>query len=209
VSDSSPVKWATVVLAAGGSERWGGRPKALLPVGPERAVERVVRLAHQASSGPVVVVAGSASEELAGVLRRLPAQVVWNDRWVDGRTGSVQRGVAEVHPSSDVLLWPVDHPFVEAKTLAVLALVEERDAVAAWFIPTFQGSAGHPVLWRAPVSRLVLELRASQPLRAMLPRLGPQVRRVNVADPGVVENDDTPEAYHRALERFRNAEAGA
>ena len=183
-------------------------PKGLLEVGPEVAVHRIARLCHEAGYAPVRVVVGDALAAISRALSDTGARVVENPAWRSGRTGSVQAGLRGLEPEVDVLLWPVDHPFVEAKTLRELERAEGRDAMAVWFIPAYEQAAGHPVLWRGLVTPRVMALPSSRPLRALLPELGPQVARIPVDDPGVVENVDTPELYSRARLRFtRRTEA--
>jgi len=63
------------IVLCGGSSRRMGRPKVMLPFGPERMLQRVVRLMGEAVR-PVIVVAGPGQE-----LPKLPAEVrVLRDR---------------------------------------------------------------------------------------------------------------------------------
>ncbi len=187
-----------LILAAGGSTRMGGEVKALLRIGAETAVERLVRIAREAGFEPAVVV-GAHARSVEGALSRQFVRMVFNDRWSEGRTGSIQAGLGGVAPGLAVLLWPVDHPFVQAKTLRRLREVADRDALGVWFIPSFQGQSGHPVLLRSPVLARILSLPPEFALRRLLPEFGPQVVRLEVADRGVTENVDTQESYHRLL----------
>ena len=196
---------AAVIPSAGASTRFHGFPKACLRVGDETAIVRIVRMALEAECSPVVVVAGPHSPEIQRALGGAPVHLVRHTDWARGRTGSIQAGLQEVPDGDDVLLWPVDHPFVDAKSLAALSAAQESDDLAVWFIPMYLGQGGHPVYLRAAARPAVQALGPSDPLRRLLPELGPQVRRIPVADPGVVENCDTPEAYGRYLERWRSA----
>ena len=190
---------AGLILAAGESSRLGGESKALLAVGDRSAVRRVAEVSLAEGLNPVVVVVGAHRSSIAHELRGLPVVLVEAEDWYEGRTASIQSGVRSLPPGSDVLFWPVDHPFVHARTIAALEAVKAHDALGVWFIPTYRGGGGHPVLWRGFVSSHVLELRTDAPLRSLLPEFGVQVRRFQVEDPGVVANIDTPEAYREAL----------
>jgi len=194
---------ATLVLASGASERFGGFPKACLDIGGEPAVRRIARLARDAGASPVVVVVGPHAPEVRRALGSEPVAIVENDGWAAGRTGSVQAGLERVPEGDDILLWPVDHPLVGPETLADLADARIRDRLAIWFIPVFRGESGHPVLIGHEARSAVEALAPATPLRAVLPHLGPQVRRVPVHDPGVVANLDTPEAFRLAVDRWR------
>ncbi len=194
----SPTRGVALILAAGASSRLGGEPKSLLPVGPERAVERLVRVARESGWEPTVVV-GAHADRVEPVARTAGARVARNDGWALGRTSSVHAGLLAVGTDRPVLLWPVDHPFVQAKTIFHLANAAERDAMGVWFIPTFEDRGGHPVLLAPPGLGRVMALGPEEPLRHLLPELGPQVVRLPVDDPGVLRNVDTWEEYRAGL----------
>jgi molybdenum cofactor cytidylyltransferase len=151
---------------------------------------------------PVVVVVGPHHAPIADELRGLPVELVDSELWYEGRTASIQSGLRAIPAGADVLLWPVDHPFVSARTLDLLSDARDTDALGVWFVPTYQGQGGHPVLWKDHVRADVLELRPDAPIRALMPELGPQVRRVSVDDPGIIENIDTPEEYRNAFDAW-------
>jgi molybdenum cofactor cytidylyltransferase len=197
---------AALILSGGASTRFGGLPKALLSTGEKSSVRRLAEVCLAEGADPTVVVVGTHREPVAHELRGLPVDLVEAEDWYEGRTASVHAGLRAIPEDRDVLLWPVDHPFVLTRTVDTLLSVRERDALAVWFIPTHQGRGGHPVLWRASVRPDVMELRSDAPLRALLPEFGPQVRRVAVEDAGVVANVDTPEQYYAALDLWRDRE---
>ena len=114
----------------------------------------------------------------------------------------MQSGLRAIPPGYDVLLWPVDHPFVSLRTLDLLGAARDSDVLGLWFVPTYHGEGGHPVLWKDRVRADVLELRPDAPIRALIPELGPQVRRIAVDDPGVLASIDTPEEYRDAYDSW-------
>ncbi len=194
-------EWDAIVLSAGASARWGGRPKALLPIGRETALERVVRLARAAGAARTAVVVGRHADELRPLVSR-DVEVLANPQWERGRTGSVQVGLRWAEGAEGVLLWPVDHPFVDGETAAQLLATARRDALALWTLPTFEGRGGHPVAIRREAFGEVLDLDPARPLRTVLRRLGVQVARVPVRDPGVIDSSDTPDEYRDGLARW-------
>ena len=190
-----------LVLCAGASARWAGRPKALLDVGGETALGRVVRRLRSAGVSEVRVVTGSHDASIRdGVPSELRSSVDWrvNAHPEDGRTGSIQRGLEDLPSTARVILWPVDQPLARAETLPHLLSVLDEDLLALWVLPEFLGRGGHPVVLAPEAVRAVGRLSPSTPLRTLLPHLGPQVRRVPVDDPGVVVNLNTPAEYYEA-----------
>ena len=128
------------------------------------------------------------------------------EQWREGRTASLQAGLSALPDDSDLLFWPVDHPFVSDRTIDRLFAAQASDALALWFLPEYEGRGGHPVLWKARLRSDLLALRPDAPVRSLIPEFGPQVRRVRVDDPGVIANVDTPEEFRVALEEWRRRE---
>jgi len=193
---------SALLLSGGASSRFGGYPKALVSTGERSAVRRMAEIALDRGLDPVVVVVGPHHHPIADALRPLAVQLVDSEQWFEGRTASVQAGLRALPAERDVLLWPVDHPFVSTRTLDLLSAARDSDELGLWFIPTYHGESGHPVLWKDRVRNEVLELRPDAPIRALIPELGPQVRRVAVDDPGVLANIDTPERYREAYDAW-------
>jgi len=197
---------AALVLSGGESSRFGGFPKALLSIGPETAVHAVVARCRDRGFDPVVVVTGAHPGPIAHAVRDLRATVVTAENWRDGRTASLQAGLAAVPPEADLLFWPIDHPFVSDRTIDSLLAARDSDPLAVWFLPEWEQRGGHPVLWRSTIRRDLLALRPDAPIRSLIPEFGPQVRRVRVDDPGVLANVDTPEEFREALDAWRRRE---
>lgn len=154
------------------------------------------------------MVVGPHGQEVGAVLKHSPASLVANSDWEQGRTGSIQAGLREIAPDDDVLLWPVDHPFVELSTVADMLRTASSDSLTWWFIPTFHDQGGHPVLLRRELRPMIEQLGADEPLRTLAPRLGIYVRRLPVEDPGILESADSPEEYLTAVQRWRLRQEG-
>jgi molybdenum cofactor cytidylyltransferase len=174
----------------------------LVSAGERSAIRRMAEMSLDQGFDPVVVVVGPHHHPISEELRGIAVELVDSEQWYEGRTASVQSGLRALPSGADVLLWPVDHPFVSARTLERLAATRDSDALGLWFVPTYRGEGGHPVLWKNRVRAEVLELRPDAPIRALIPELGPQVRRVAVDDPGVLASIDTPEEYRDAFDAW-------
>ena len=108
----------TVVVAAGGGTRFGGR-KQYERLGAERVLDWAIRAARRASDGVVLVV----PPDLAGVPEPAADVVVAG---ADTRSGSVRRGLAAVPADADVIVVhdaarPVPVPEVWDRVLAAVA----------------------------------------------------------------------------------------
>lgn len=199
---------AALVLSGGESSRFGGFPKALLPIDSETVVHSIAQRCLARGFDPVVVVAGAHHGPIAHAVRDLDVAVVNAENWREGRTASMQAGLAAIPEDRDLLFWPVDHPFIADRTLDSLFAARDSDPLAVWFIPESEERGGHPVLWRSVVRSDLLALRPDAPIRSLIPEFGPQVRRVRVDDPGALANIDTPEEFRAALDDWRRRGGG-
>jgi molybdenum cofactor cytidylyltransferase len=122
--------------------------------------------------------------------RELGLGVVVNPLPERGMASSVALGFAALADGDTdaAWLWPVDHPGVRAETLAQLIAALGTHAAA---VPRFAGRGGHPPL---VARRLWQQLAACGDLpdgaRGVL--AAADVVRVDVDDPGVVRDVDTP-----------------
>jgi len=199
---------ALVVLAAGASERLG-QPKALarLRDGPGGSALELLLAAGAAlgDSRPLVVAGRDAARIHAG----LPAGVerATNERWAEGRTGTVQLALA-LRPGRDLCLAPVDVPLVPAAVFAALAREWARRGRPArgWLAPCVRVAEtrrhGHPLI----VGReLLLELDGFPPARALseLRALAAPLLALEVASAAILDDLDTPEDLARLREDSR------
>jgi CTP:molybdopterin cytidylyltransferase MocA len=188
------VSYAGLILAAGESSRMGS-PKALLEFRGETFLDRLIRrLSEQCS--PVVVVVGHTPEVIrAGARSAADAVFVLNPQYQLGQFSSLQCGLRAVSGEANgVIFTPVDHPNVEARTVA--ALIECGASIA---IPQYLGRHGHPVLFARAFIPEFLALPPDSDARTVFRSHTSEIRYVDVADPGILDDIDDPEAYHRLL----------
>ena len=191
------------VVLCGGESRRMGVPKAWLPFGPERLLQRVVRLAGTVAA-PILVVAAAGQE-----LPELPAEVVIARDRVAGR-GPLQglaAGFAAMPDSVElVFATATDVPFLEPRWISRLVeLIGDADLV----IPKIDGRL-HPLaaLYRRNAVLPVIEnllaedrLRTAALADAVLARLVDEESLSDV-DPrfGTLRNLNEPDDYVLALD---------
>jgi nicotine blue oxidoreductase len=181
-----------------------GRPKALLPFGDETAAGLALRALTEGGCAPVVLVLGAAADEVrAGLAIPDGVRVVSNERWEEGRSGSLQEAVRAVPDAPAWVLLPVDHPLVTAEDVA--ALVRGwREARSPVVRAVRDGRGGHPVLLDARLRDDLLRLGRSESLRNVV--RANRDREVTVpGSPGTLLDLNTPEDYRRALAGFESS----
>jgi molybdenum cofactor cytidylyltransferase len=188
-----------LILSAGRSSRMG-RTKALLPC-PPSGVSFVRHLATALLAGgaaDVIVVGRPGHAELEHEVAEVTGRIryVENPTADDGQLSSLLAGLnaADRPGVRGVLVAPVDIPLVLASTVGSLLSVF-ASSHAPIVRATHGGVHGHPVVF----SRAVFdELRRADPSRGakvVVRAHEDAIINVEVDDPGVLRDVDTPEDY--------------
>jgi molybdenum cofactor cytidylyltransferase len=181
-----------VVTAAGSAVRFGGK-KLLAPISGEPLLDHTIRSLLDGGISEVIVVVGvDARRELARDVNAMSdprVRPVENPDPSRGMFSSIQIGVATANGDALVVL-PGDMPYVRPETVrAVLAKYRERPAIVS---PRYRGKRGHPIVM--PLS-LRDEIAASPPtanLHEVIKRHESGPVDLDVNDPGVIRDVDTP-----------------
>ncbi len=186
-----------VILAAGRSTRMG-EPKLLLPFRGSTVLGCVLDAVAAAPVDRTYVVLGAWRERMEPLVRAYSATIVMNLDFDQGMLSSVQAGFRAIPPGDGaVFVVPGDHP--EVQPLVFARLLDARaESRAGLIVPQFEGRGGHPLLvdlrFRDEIDRLDRTLG----LRALLDLHPGSVRRVPVAEAGILLDLDTPEDYRKA-----------
>ncbi|OAJ53117.1 molybdopterin-guanine dinucleotide biosynthesis protein MobA [Paraburkholderia ginsengiterrae] len=181
-----------VLLAAGFGSRFdpdGLHDKLLarMPDGTPVAHESAHRLLWVVPR--VVAVVRPGSEALARLLNDAGCEVVFAPRAERGMGASLAAGV---EASADAEGWIValaDMPRIAATTIENVA--RTLDAGASLVAPFYQGQRGHPVGFGAEHRDALLALDGDTGAKSLL--MSQLVTRLEVDDPGILRDVDTPE----------------
>lgn len=176
-----------LVLAAGASRRMG-RPKASVWVGGRPALERIARACAAFCMPAPWVVVGAHSCPTLGY------RIVHNPRWAQGRTTSIQAGLAAIGPTPAVLLWPVDVCLPGVEVVGALLEARRRAPRRALWVPSYDGRRGHPVLLGPRAQAALRTLGPQRPARDVVRRFAAagEVEHVVVDDPAVLVDLNRP-----------------
>jgi molybdenum cofactor cytidylyltransferase len=181
-----------IVLAAGKSERMGS-PKALLRIRGETFIEGILRAIDQSPLDFAITVVGHHRDEILKEVRL--DRWAYNPDYEMGMTTSLQVGIRALGAGVDgAMLFLVDHPRVTPGVIEELLLAFQPGEIA---VPVWGGRRGHPVLFSRTVLDEILELGPSEGANLVVRRDRARVRHVEVEDPGILDDIDTPDAYRR------------
>jgi glycerophosphoryl diester phosphodiesterase/CTP:molybdopterin cytidylyltransferase MocA len=199
-----PTGLSTVaILPAAGASRRMGRAKLLLPLRGRPLIAGVVEALRGGGVKTIVVVTSSGDEELRAWARAAGLTVAVNADPERGMLSSIREGVAAAGGAAELarrgttlLVSPADLPNLRAATVsALLQRMATNGAPIA--VPVYRGKRGHPL---AIAPALIPELDALDPqvgLKQLRDRHAAELLEVEVEDPGVVQDVDTPEDYRR------------
>lgn len=204
-SASSAVKQAGslmifgVLLAAGMSSRMG-RPKQLLEWRGRPLVRHTAEQALASRLSGLVVVTGADADAARTALVGLagPVQTVENSDYAAGQAGSLRAGLAALPGATEAaLVLLVDQPLVTPALINTVLAAYEADRSYLAVVPRYDGRRGNPVLLAAPLFAELAALAGDVGARPVLERHAERVRWLDVDDPAVVSDVDTPEAYEK------------
>jgi len=191
------------LILAGGESRRMGTPKALLQLGGETFLDRLIRVMGQSCSPVIVVLGHEAQRVRSGLDPAGAALFVINQDYGRGQLSSLQCGLAAVPSEAEgVLFTLVDRPLVEPSTIArVLQRFQERLPPEVLVVPRAGLRHGHPVCVARELIPEFLALPLEAQARDVIHAHAGETAYVDVEDTGILVDVNDPEAYQRLVAR--------
>ncbi len=168
-------------------------PKALLKIGSETFVESILRKSKAAGITSIFVITGADHEKIIQSLPHITC--IQNENYMQGQISSLQKGLSNLPENiTNVMVWPVDQPLIEPETVTMLTECSTREKKAIT-IPVYKKRKGHPVIYNNDAVEAAIRLQSHQTGKDLQSLFAMSLCLVEVNDPGVVIDIDTPEDY--------------
>jgi len=203
---------APIVLAAGDSTRMGF-PKALLPIGADIFLTRILNTLENAGLPDATVVLGSHAEEILPRISGRRVRIVINPNPSEGQLSSIKLALSGLDPSiAGCLLWPVDHPGISENLVGAL-IKQFIDCRAPLVLPHCEEKRGHPAIFARTLFQEILETPLHEGLKKLVLRHSHEMNLLPTNELATIEDIDTPEDYfsftgvklEEALEKAKNS----
>ena len=199
----NPSSFAAVILAAGRSSRMG-RFKPLLQIEGQTLISRTVSIFRQNRIEDIIVVTGHRAPELQAALANESVRIARNELYDRGMFSSVQVGIRHLPPGcAAFFVLPVDVASVQPATVGRLIETFARHPGRVCH-PCVGSRRGHPPLIPAGLAKEILEADGQGGLRRVLQRREDVALNVNVVDPGILLDINTPEDLVRLKDSIRS-----
>jgi len=194
---------AGIVLAAGGSSRFG-EPKQLLLWKGRPIIRHVVITAIKAGLDPIVVVVGSSGQDVERAISDLPVRIVNNNEWMSGVSSSIRLGMTALPKEvGGAVFIQADQPQILDGSIKKLVEVHE-ESMSQIVAPQINGKRGNPILFDKDTFSALFMLKGDIGGRALFSHF--TVQLVILEDSNQLFDIDTPEDYKKFLRMYPDNE---
>jgi len=198
-------KVAGLILAAGKSERMG-RPKALLPFLGSCFLTHVLTEAAHSNLTDVKVVLGHHAEGILQALPEIRPRTLVNPDYHNGQLSSLQCGLRHFTSAGldGVMVFLIDHPMIHRGLVnQLIESFSQNDSSIV--IPSFEHRRGHPMILGAELFTELMAAPLDQGAVSVVRKHSHEILHLEVNEPGVLVDIDTPEAYDEHVVRLGKA----
>jgi len=183
-----------ILLAAGAARRFGGG-KLLHRLADGTPIGLASLRNLQAALGRVVVIVRAEDDAVAALYAQAGVTPVTCQDADRGMGHSLAAGVAHEIAASGWVIALADMPKVSSETISqVAATLSQRGGIV---LPCLGSQPGHPVGFSEPFRNELLALHGDSGARSIVQAHPDSVYRLQVDDPGVLQDVDTPADLQR------------
>lgn len=186
---------AALIVAAGMSSRMKAF-KPLLKINSKTIIETSIATLRSAGINEIMVVTGNCAAELESVLKGMGVSYVRNENYAETTMfESAKLGFKQLRERcKSVFFLPADIPLFKLHSLQMMLDVMAGTG-ASIVQPRYKGKGGHPLLIKEACFLQILEHDGRNGLRGALAGIADSMIEIELPDPGLVMDADTPEEY--------------
>ena len=186
-----------IILAAGESRRMG-YPKPLLKIGHRTFIEHIAETMLSVVPRLVIVLGAHRDRVRVAIPHDARIAIVENPNYTRGQLSSLKVGLNEIQPHAAAALVHLgDHPMVRAETFR--AIVDSYDRTGKPIvIARHDGHRGHPVIFDRELFAELQSCPEEEGARHVVNADASRVAYVDLPDPGINLDLDTPSDLVRA-----------
>jgi molybdenum cofactor cytidylyltransferase len=204
---------SVALLPAAGASRRMGRPKLLLPYREGTIAGALVASLRTAGVETIALVTAPGDAALQDWACAAGLLVAVNPDPERGMLSTIQEGIAALGGAAmlagrgeTLVVSPADLPAVRPETIA--EVIRRRAAARAPLaLPVWQGRHGHPLVIAPELIPEISDLQGAAGLRQLRDRHAAETLWIEVDDPGVVQDVDTPEDYQALVQSVLTLES--
>jgi molybdenum cofactor cytidylyltransferase len=188
-----------------------GHPKALLPLGSDLFISRILKTIRDVGLPSATVILGNAASIIEPRIEDKDATILINPDPGRGQLSSIQLGLSRLDPEMNAaLIWPVDMPYVTSLLVRRLAeLFVDSGALISF--PSYGAKRGHPAIFHRSLFQEFMDEPLMKGPKEILVRHQRETTVLEVQESFAVKDIDTPADYleltgetlDSALKRFR------
>jgi molybdenum cofactor cytidylyltransferase len=183
-----------VVLAAGNSARMG-YPKALLPLGTDLFITRILKTLQNVGWSRPVIVLGKAASAIQPHIQNWAAGIQINPDPDRGQLSSIQLGLSQAGPEFvAAMVWPVDQPAVSEDLVRRLAHSFLSSGAKIAF-PRCSDRRGHPAIFHRAIFQEFMDAPLREGPKGILLRHQGETIEIPTEESATVQDIDTPSDY--------------
>jgi molybdenum cofactor cytidylyltransferase len=183
-----------IILAAGDSTRMG-YPKALLPLGSDTFLIRILKTLHATEMPKPMIILGRADAAIRPQIQEWSADIYINPDPDRGQLSSIQLALSHISPESIAcMIWPVDQPAVSenlVRRLTELFLNSDSRITC----PICGNRRGHPAIFHRALFQEFMDAPLEEGPKKIIIRHQQATVLLPTEEAGSVQDIDTPAEY--------------
>jgi molybdenum cofactor cytidylyltransferase len=186
-----------IILAAGESRRMG-YPKPLLEIASGTFIERIAEMMLEVVPRIVIVLGAHRDRVHAAIPRDARISIVENPNYSRGQLSSLKVGLSALNPNAaGALVHLADHPLVQLETFQAIVDSYNRTGTPI-VIARHDGHRGHPLIFDRTMFAELQSAPEQEGARHVVNSDASRVAYVDLDDPGINLDLDTPSDLARA-----------